>query len=82
MGMSVYGVLLAIFAAVVGLKLVGIELLVPMQLIYFSLATLSNQSTYSYVLSNLKYANGFSTIQPYNYYRTHSQSRNLIGMSY
>jgi len=80
--MAVYAILLAIFSAVVGLKLVGIELLVPVQLIYFSLSTLPNQSTYSFILSNLKYANGFSGIRPYDYLRTSSQSRNLVGINY
>jgi hypothetical protein len=82
MGMGVYALLLAIFSAVVGLKMVGIELLVPVQLIYFSLATLPAQSTYSFILNNLKYANGYSTIKSYSYYRTASQSRNLVGMNY
>lgn len=32
-------VLIAIFASIVSLKMVGIELLIPIQIIYFSLAT-------------------------------------------
>lgn len=39
MAEGVLALLLTIFASVVGLKLVGIELLIPLQLIYFTLAT-------------------------------------------
>jgi hypothetical protein len=71
-----------IFASVVGLKLVGIELIIPLQLIYFTLSTLSQQRSYNFVLNNLKYANGFNTLVPYSYARTYSQSKSLVGMNY
>ena len=74
--------LVAIFASVVGLKLIGIELLIPIQLIYFSLSTISQQRSYNFVLNNYKYANGFNTLVPYAYSRTYSQSKNLVGMNY
>jgi hypothetical protein len=73
---------LAVFASIVGLKLVGIELLIPLQLIYFTLSTIPQQRSYTYVLSNLKYANGFNTLVPYLYSRTYSQSKSLVGMNY
>jgi hypothetical protein len=67
---------------VVGLKLAGIELLVPVQLIYFSLSALKTYSSYLSTLSNLKYANGYSSIQSYNYARTYNQHPNLVAITY
>lgn len=74
--------LVAIFASIVGLKLVGIELLVPVQLIYFTLATIPPEKTYNTALANLKYANGFNNIVTYSYFRTYSQNKSLIAMKY
>lgn len=74
--------LVAIFASVVGLKLIGIELLIPLQLIYFSLSTISQQRSYNFVLNNFKYANGFNTLVTYSYARTYSQSKSLVAMNY
>ena len=75
-------VVVAIFATVVGLKLAGIELLLPVQLLYFSLSTLGAQSSYPSSLSNLKYSNGYSAVTSYEYYRTYSQNSNLVAMTY
>jgi hypothetical protein len=74
--------IVAIFASVVGLKLVGIELLVPIQLIYFTLSTISQKKSYNFVLNNFKYSNGFNTLVSYSYARTYSQSKSLVGMNY
>ena len=74
--------MITVFASVVGLKLVGIELLIPIQLIYFTLATIPSQRTYNSVLSSLKYSNGFNTIVSYVYTRTYSQNKSLAGMTY
>jgi len=82
MGIAIYAVVLAIIASVVGLKLVGVELLIPVQLIYFSLATIPNRSTYNFLLSNLRFVNGYNTLIPYDYLRTYSQSRNLVGINF
>jgi hypothetical protein len=82
MGEAFLALILAIFASVVGLKLVGIELLIPIQLIYFTLATIPQQRTYNYVLSYFRYANGFNTIVPYSYSRTYSQNKSLVAMNY
>lgn len=62
---ALIALLLAIFASIVGLKFVGIQLLIPVQLIYFSLATIPQQRTYSFILNNLKYANGFNNLYSY-----------------
>lgn len=82
MGIGLLALVLAIFSSVVGLKLVGIELLIPIQIIYFSLATIPNHTTYTFILSDLKYANGYNTIEAYDYFRTHTQNKNLIGINY
>ncbi len=74
--------IVAIFASVVGLKLVGIELLIPIQLIYFTQSTISQQRSYNFVLNNFKYSNGFNTLAPYSYARTYSQSKSLVSMNY
>lgn len=74
--------LVAIFASVVGLKLIGIELLIPLQLLYFSLSTVSQQRSYNFALNNLKYSNGFNTLVPYSYARTYSQNKSLVAMNY
>lgn len=82
MGEGILAILLAVFASVVGLKLAGIELLIPVQIIYFSLATLTSRSSYMSTLSYLKYANGYSDIVSYNYQRTYSQHSKLAGIQY
>jgi hypothetical protein len=82
MGIAIYAVVLAITASVAGLKLVGVELLIPVQLIYFSLSTLPSRSTYSYILYNLRFANGFNTITPYSYLRSYSQNKNLVAHNF
>ncbi len=82
LGQGLIAILVAIFASIVGLKLVGIELLVPIQLIYFTLATIPAESTYNTALANLKYANGFNNIVSYSYFRTYSQNKSLIAMKY
>ena len=74
--------IVTVFASVVGLKLVGIELLMPLQLIYFSLSTQSQQRSYNFALNSLRYANGFNALVPYSYARTYSQSKSLVGMNY
>ena len=82
MGEGVLAILLALFASIVGLKLAGIELLMPVQLIYFSLAALEKRPSYVSTLNNLKYANGYSGILNYDYFRTYSQNSKLAGMQY
>lgn len=82
MAEAVLALLVTVFASVVGLKLVGIELLIPIQLIYFTLATIPSQRTYNSVLSALKYSNGFNTIVSYAYTRTYSQNKSLAAMNY
>ena len=82
MGEAVIAILLAIFSSVVGLKLVGLELLLPMQLLYFSLSAIGTHSSYISTLSNFKYANGYSVIVPYDYQRTYNQDKNLVAMAY
>jgi len=82
MGEGIFAILLAIFASVVGLKLAGIELLIPVQLIYFSLATLTYMPSYISTLANLKYSNGYSSIVSYDYFRTYSQHQNLVAIQY
>jgi hypothetical protein len=74
--------IIAIFASIVGLKLAGIELLIPIQLIYFTLSTISQQRSYNFVLNDLKFSNGFNTLISYSYARTYSQSKSLVGMNY
>lgn len=60
MAEALIALFVAIFASVVGLKLAGIELLIPLQLIYFTLSTLSQQRSYNFALNDLKYANGYN----------------------
>ena len=79
---GILAILLAIFASIVGLKLAGIELLIPVQLLYFSLAAMSSQTSYSSTLSQLKYSNGYSFIAPYDYSRTYSQNKKLVAITY
>jgi hypothetical protein len=73
MGEGIVAIILAVFASVVGLKLVGIELLIPVQIIYFSLSTLNYMPSYLSTLTNLKYSNGYSSIVNYDYFRTNGQ---------
>lgn len=75
-------VVLAILASVLGLKLAGLELILPVQLIYFSLAAIGPQASYVSALASLKYANGYSAIAAYDYDRTYSQDKNLVAMTY
>ena len=82
MGVAIFALVLAIFASVVGLKLVGIELLVPVQLFYFTLSTIQSRSTYLFWFGQLKFANGYNSIIEYDYTRTYQQSKNLIGINY
>ena len=79
---GIIAILLAIFASIVGLKLAGVELLLPIQLLYFSLSTMKSQSSYTSSLSQLKYANGYSIITAYDYQRTYSQNKNLVAIQY
>lgn len=74
--------MLALLASIFGLKLAGLELLLPIQLIYFSLAAIGPQSSYVSSLANLKYSNGYSVIVTYDYFRTYSQNKNLVAMTY
>lgn len=53
LGVSGLAIAIAIFSSIVGLKLIGIELLIPVQLIYFSLATIPNPGTYTFSLKEL-----------------------------
>lgn len=82
LGEGVLAILLTIFTSVVGLKLAGIELLIPIQLIYFSLSTLKFRPSYVSSLNNLKYSNGYSGILSYDYDRTYSQHSALVGIQY
>jgi hypothetical protein len=52
------------------------------QLLYFSLATLGTQTSYTSSLANLKYANGYSTVTSYDYFRTYDQNANLVSITY
>ena len=79
---GVVAIVLAIFASIVGLKLAGIELLLPVQLLYFSLSAMSSQTSYSSTLSNLKFSNGYSFITSYNYQRTYNQNKKLVAITY
>lgn len=82
MGEGFLTILIAIFASVVGLKLAGIELLIPVQLLYFSLAAMGSQSSFSSNLVNLKYSNGYSALVAYEISRTYAQNKNLVAMTY
>jgi len=82
LGEGVVAIVVAVFASVVGLKMAGIELLFPVQIIYFSLATLQSRPSYLSTLSSLKYANGYSSIVSWDYFRTYSQSAQLVAIQY
>jgi hypothetical protein len=81
-GEALIALLLAIFSSIVGLKMVGIELLIPVQIIYFTLATIPEQRSYNSLLNNLKYANGYNTMTAYDYKRTYMQDQSLVSMNY
>lgn len=82
MAEGIITIIVAIFASVVGLKLAGMELFLPVQLLYFSLSTIKTQSSYSSSLANLKYTNGYSVISPYDYMRTYDQNPFLVSITY
>lgn len=82
MAEGIITIIVAIFASVVGLKLAGIELFLPVQLLYFSLSTIKSQSSYSSSLANLKYTNGYSVITAYDYLRTYDQNPYLVAITY
>jgi hypothetical protein len=79
---GIIAIVVAIFASIVGLKLAGLELLLPVQLLYFGLATVGAQSSYMSSLSKLKFANGYSAIATYSYIRTFSQNSHLVAIEY
>lgn len=82
MAEGIIAVLVAVFASVVGIKLAGIELLMPVQIIYFSFSAVSVHSSYASTLINLKHANGYSSIANYEYSRTYAQNKNLVSINY
>jgi hypothetical protein len=57
--------LFAIVASVLGYKLIGLELLLPIQLVYFSLASLNTPSSTIGSLHGLSFANGFNKIKAF-----------------
>ncbi len=58
------------------------ELLIPIQLIYFTLSSVKSHSSYAFLLSSLKYSNGFNQLTPYDYSRSYMQDRGLVGINF
>jgi hypothetical protein len=55
----------AIVASVLGYKLIGLEMVLPIQLVYFSLVTINIPSSAMGSLYGLSFSNGYNRMKPF-----------------
>lgn len=66
-GTALLGLGLGMVCAGVGYKLMGLELILPMQAAFFAEFGMANPPSYVSTLKNLKYSLGYNQLLPYNY---------------
>lgn len=67
MGTAFVGLGLGMVCAAVGYKLMGLELLLPMQAAFFAEFSMANPPPYVSTLKNMKYTLGYNQLLPYDY---------------
>jgi hypothetical protein len=67
MGTAFLGLGLGVVCAAAGYKLMGLELLLPMQAAFFAEFGMANPPPYVSTLKNLKYSLGYNQLLPYDY---------------
>lgn len=66
-GMAALGIIIGVVCAIAGYKLMGLELLLPLQASFFAQFVMSNPPPYVSSLKYLKFSNGFNQIFTYDY---------------
>ncbi len=83
LGVSAFALGLALISSFLGEKLLGIELILPVQAAFFSMATLPNKvlSPIS-ALWSLKYSNGYNSLEKYDLATNYMLDNRITIMQY
>lgn len=72
-GVGAFALLLALVSSVLGYKLIGFEVMLPLQACYFALAELSRTFTALGALRSLNYANGYNQVAAFDFKEARGQ---------
>lgn len=82
MGLSFLALGLGVVSSVVGYKLMGLELLLPLQTAFFTQFGMVNPPPYVSSLKSLKYSMGYNQLIPYNYEEYYNSTSKFAKFDY